>query len=139
MSDLKDFSKVKGQAEAALTLSGLSIIIGIFAIGLLVLHWNSGSNEPDISYISASITILQTFIGIAALGGFWLIRGAAIEQAAKTATETVEKLDDEIMETAKLTARRAATDWLNDYYGRNASGSDSYDIARALDDDDDTD
>ncbi|MBO0663226.1 hypothetical protein LQ948_11340 [Jiella sp. MQZ9-1] len=50
-----------------------------FLIGLM---WNR-TGKSDSSAIAVSITVLQTFLVVAAFGGFWLLRSEALARAAQ--------------------------------------------------------
>ena len=62
---------------------------------------NRGQTQLDV--LAISITVLEIFLAVVAIGGFWLIRDAAISRARDTAREISEGL-----------AANAAQDWLNE-------------------------
>lgn len=69
--------------------------IGI-AFNLLALFCILGSvGRYDPNVLSVSLTILEVFIVVLAIGGFWMIRGAAISAARAAAGEEVKRLSDE--------------------------------------------
>ncbi|MBC6715539.1 hypothetical protein H9Q09_04945 [Aurantimonas sp. DM33-3] len=58
---------------------------------LIVLIWNSDGN-PDTSGLSVSMTVLQTFLAVVAVGGFWLLRSEVRSAALKELEEIAPKL-----------------------------------------------
>lgn len=58
--------------------------------GLLILWGERG--PPNFDHIAVSLTVFQTMFGIAALYGFWALRGLTREKAEETAKEEVERV-----------------------------------------------
>ncbi|MCT8266783.1 MULTISPECIES: hypothetical protein [Afifella] len=63
---------------------------GLWAF-LILLIWNS-SGDPDVSNLSFSITLLQTFLILLAVGGFWLLRSEVRSRAAEEIESIAPKL-----------------------------------------------
>ena len=84
-------------------------VYGLFLLFGLVLTWNVAGND-NANTLSISITVLEIFLVVFAVGGFWLIRSNAREAARDEARETAERIAREIAEPA---AYRAASEWLD--------------------------
>ncbi|MDN3711044.1 hypothetical protein QWZ10_03010 [Paracoccus cavernae] len=127
--------------------------IGAAKFFLILLHWNTSSEIKDISAIGVSITVLQTFLAVGALGGFFLLRSAAKSAAEEEARAEfakfriegqveLEKVKAEIRESAQLIARRASLDYLDSTgirYGTGNSAASTPDMMSALDDEEGSD
>lgn len=57
----------------------------------LLLPFNS-DGSPDVNNISVSLTVLEVFLVVLAIGGFWVIRGEVRIAAQREARATVEEL-----------------------------------------------
>lgn len=123
-------SKLNQRLDYAISVSAVSLLTSLIAIFLIVLHWNSGDAEPDVPYIAVSVTVVQTFVAVAALGGFWLIREAALRKAEQAAREFLEIKYEEIKSDAVAAARRAALEFLPESNSESQGTGD--DIAQAL-------
>lgn len=102
----------------------------------MVFLWNS-SGEKDLDALSVSLTILEIFLVIFAVSGFWLVRANARETARDEARDEALR---EARRVAEPVARRAAIDWLmNKVDGGPADASDSLqEMMDSLDGDEDT-
>jgi len=58
--------------------------------GLLILWGERGA--PNYDHIAVSLTVFQTMFAIAALYGFWALRGLTKEKAEETAKEEVSRI-----------------------------------------------
>ena len=68
----------------------LLIVIVVLAAAVLILWGQEG--EPDFDHIAVSLTVFQTLFGLAALYGFWALRGLTKEKAEEVAEREARKL-----------------------------------------------
>lgn len=68
----------------------LLILVVIDTAGLLILWGERG--PPDFDHIAVSLTVFQTMFAIAALYGFWALRGLTREKAEETAKEETARI-----------------------------------------------
>ncbi|MGR3813388.1 MAG: hypothetical protein ACU0AU_04800 [Cognatishimia activa] len=79
-------------------------ILALFNFGVALWYFQQKST-PDWNFISVTLTIFEILLAIALVGGFWMLRGAAEEAAAKEASEVAKKVVEE-------TARETVREWL---------------------------
>ena len=65
------------------------VFLALDTIAILVLWGQQGA--PDFDHIAVSLTVFQTLFGIAALYGFWALRGLTREKAEEVAEAEVRK------------------------------------------------
>lgn len=87
-------SRIK-QLEKQVELHGFFLRILLTAVlldtaAVLVMWGQKGA--PDYDHIAVSMTVFQTLFGVAALYGFWALRGLTREKAEDVATEEVAKI-----------------------------------------------
>ena len=81
--------------EKSITVQGY--LLGILAVAFLFLTiavlvlWGE-RGPPDFDHIAVSLTVFQTLFGIAALYGFWALRGLTRETAQEVAETEVRKI-----------------------------------------------
>ncbi|NIJ39329.1 hypothetical protein FHR22_004076 [Sphingopyxis panaciterrae] len=68
----------------------LMVLLIVDTAALLILWGEKG--KPDFDHIAVSLTVFQTLFGIAALYGFWALRGLTIERAEDVAEAEVKKI-----------------------------------------------
>ena len=68
----------------------LMIVLIVDTAALLFLWGEKGA--PDFDHIAVSLTVFQTLFGIAALYGFWALRGLTKEKAEEVAEAEVQKI-----------------------------------------------
>lgn len=68
----------------------LMVLVIVDTAGMLILWGERG--KPDFDHIAVSLTVFQTMFAIAALYGFWALRGLTKEKAEETAKEEVAKI-----------------------------------------------
>lgn len=68
----------------------MMVVLIVDTAGLLVLWGEKG--KPDFDHIAVSLTVFQTLFGIAALYGFWALRGLTREKAEEVAEQEVRKI-----------------------------------------------
>lgn len=68
----------------------LLVVVIVDTSALLVLWGQQG--VPDFDHIAVSLTVFQTLFGIAALYGFWALRGLTKEKAEEVAEREVRKI-----------------------------------------------
>jgi type VI protein secretion system component VasK len=98
----------------------VSIILNLLTFSLILATWNWGG-EHDLDTIAISITALEVILAIVAVGGFWLLQGAARESARERAEEVAR-------EVAEPVARRTAAQMIDP-----AAGDDDSRLRNALD------
>lgn len=67
------------------------LILTILNTAALLVLWGE-RGEPDYDHIAVSLTVFQTMFAIAAIYGFWALRGLTREKAEETAAEEVAKI-----------------------------------------------
>jgi hypothetical protein len=68
----------------------LMLVVIVDTAGLLILWGERG--KPDFDHIAVSLTVFQTLFGIAALYGFWALRGLTREKAEEVAEKEVREI-----------------------------------------------
>jgi len=68
----------------------LGIVVILLTAGILCM-WNE-MGVPNFDHIGASLAIFQTLFGIAALYGFWALRGLTKEKAEEVAEQELRKI-----------------------------------------------
>lgn len=68
----------------------LMIVLIVNSAALLILWGEKG--PPDFDHIAVSLTVFQTMFGIAALYGFWALRGLTREKAEEVTESEVRKI-----------------------------------------------
>lgn len=106
----------------ALGLAAASVVCNFVVLGLCFLIFNlSGKPTEDTNALAVSITTIEIFLVIVALGGFWMLRTSVLatarsetrqylkdqETALKSAVEKVAR------ETAETTASRVLEELLD--------------------------
>lgn len=83
--------KLENQVEQqGYVLWVLMVLVILDTAALLVLWGQAG--KPNFDHIAVSLTIFQTLFGIAALYGFWALRGLTKEKAEEVAEREVRKI-----------------------------------------------
>lgn len=80
----------KSVAVQGYLLGTLAVASLFLTIAVLVLWGERG--PPDFDHIAVSLTVFQTLFGIAALYGFWALRGLTRETAQEVAETEVRKI-----------------------------------------------
>lgn len=73
----------KTSEQQGYIIFALMLVVIVDTAGLLVLWGEQG--KPDFDHIAVSLTVFQTLFGIAALYGFWALRGLTREKAQEVA------------------------------------------------------
>lgn len=68
----------------------LTVIVGVDTAALPVLWQEKG--KPDFDHIAVALSMFQTLFGIAAIYGFWALRGLTREKAEEVAEAEVRKV-----------------------------------------------
>ena len=84
------YMELKSYFWVPIVISGLT-----FACMLGMLQFVSVTGDKQ---YAVAISVLQIIMAVAAFGGFWAIRGAAITKSAEVASETAQKIATERME-----------------------------------------
>lgn len=117
-----------------------AILLSVLNFGVAVTTFNSIGEEHDFDAISVSLTVLEMFLATVALGGFFLLRGAAMRAAADEARLTAEKVaKDELKVIAPPMVGRAVIEYLELFAqksGADDSRSSMNDLMQALDEPD---
>lgn len=99
----------------------LMVLTVLDTAGLLILWGERG--KPDFDHIAVSLTVFQTMFAIAALYGFWALRGLTKEKAEETAKDEVAKVVPPI-------ANRAIAEFIGTLGGERTISDD--DLARLV-------
>lgn len=92
----------------------IAVRLGIVNLFLLALLWNVSGETADTDSLSVSLTVLEIFLAVIAVSGFFLIRGAAIGRAEEEASMVAEKVTKrEVAEIAPPIVRRAVADYMS--------------------------
>lgn len=67
------------------------LVLVIVDTAAILLLWNE-KGTPDFDHIAVSMTVFQTLFGIAALYGFWALRGLTKEKAEEVAEQELRKI-----------------------------------------------
>ena len=67
------------------------LVLTPFSMAGMLLLWNE-KGQPNYDHIGVSITVFQTLFGIAALYGFWALRGLTKEKAEEVAEQELKKI-----------------------------------------------
>lgn len=104
----------KWHQNAATVWLLVAVVLGLVNLFLIVLLWNVSGQVSDIDSLSVSITVLEMFLAVVALGGFWVIRGSAREAAATEARDIAKSQAEQI-------ARQTALDYVNAIVGTKSN------------------
>jgi len=112
-----------------------SIILNFLVLFIILLRWNLSGVPNDFDTISISLTVLEMFLFVVALGGFWMFRGIVKEKAEDVAKSVSEPIAKEIAQkTAEIVARRVAEEFQQGQVGAGQNNS-PQDLADAMADD----
>lgn len=101
--------KERQQLSYALNFTAASVALNFVTLFVVALWWNTSGSDPSWDAVSVSLTVLEVFLAIIALGGFWLFRGIVKEHAATVARDVACNIaEEEAKETAGIVAARAA-------------------------------
>ena len=113
-------------------------LLGIVNLFLILLLWNISGGITNLDSLSVSITILEIFLAVVAVSGFFLVRGAAMGKAEEEAAIVAEKVAKrEIGEIAPPIVRRALVDYmslLDQKHGMLDTTDGTNQVMQALDD-----
>lgn len=118
-------------------LALFSLIISVFTFSFGLWGWNSTGADPKMDHVAASLTILQTLLGMIGVGGFFLVRSAAVSAAEAEARQEFDKFKTHLETLTETVARRAALEYLNETGMRGGNGSSAAltpSLMQALDD-----
>lgn len=110
----------------------VACLLGFINLFLILLLWNVSGTARQIDSLSVSLTALQLFLGVVALGGFFLFRTAAVRAAEEEARAEAQRLVPPV-------ARRMAIEFLNartsDANSTSSTNDGINDMMQALDKD----
>lgn len=92
-------------SDGAFGVAILGAILGGLALFTNILLWLTLSlrgQKLDFDAMAWSMSVLQTLLAVLALGGFWMIRGAALLQAKDTAEQEAKTVAGTAAEAAAL-------------------------------------
>jgi hypothetical protein len=122
------------QIKYALSLATASVVLNFLTLFVILLWWNTSGSPRDWNSVAVSLSGLQIFLIIVALGGFWIFRGIVREQAEETARSLAKPVAREIAATTALfEARRTAEAFFSQTYTQ-ADEENLQDLANAMDD-----
>ncbi|WP_139199542.1 hypothetical protein [Pseudooceanicola nitratireducens] len=99
----------KSRIDFALTLSTAAIILNVVVLFVVLLRWNLMGTDPNLDPVAVSLTVLEIFLAVIALGGFWLFRGIVKEHAEEIAKAVAREVSEtEAADTAYVVALRVA-------------------------------
>lgn len=78
-----------GEQQGYLLL--ILMFVLIFDTAAILVMWGE-KGTPDFDHIAVSLTVFQTLFGIAALYGFWALRGLTKDKAEEVAEREVKKM-----------------------------------------------
>ncbi|MBL8650811.1 MAG: hypothetical protein JNL35_10460 [Sphingopyxis sp.] len=67
------------------------LIIFPFLVAAILMLWGQ-QGLPDFDHIAVSLSVFQTFFGVAAFAGFWALRGLTKETAQDVAEAEIKKI-----------------------------------------------
>lgn len=67
------------------------IVLFPFLVAAILVMWGE-RGPPDFDHIAVSLTVFQTLFGLAAIFGFWALRGLTREKAEEVAEAEVKKM-----------------------------------------------
>lgn len=92
----------------------ISVALGLSNLFLIVLLWNVSGKMSDTDSLSISLTVLEIFLVVVAVSGFFLIRSAAMGRAEEEASSVAEKVTKkEVAVIAPPIVRRAVADYMS--------------------------
>jgi hypothetical protein len=92
----------------------VSVFMNFLTLSIVVYIWNTSGGKVEYDALALSITTLEIILAIVAVGGFWMIRGAASESARERAEEVAREVaEKEARDVAEPAARRATEDFLS--------------------------
>lgn len=94
-----------------------------FLAAAILVMWGDQA-RPDFDHIAVSLTVFQTLFGIAAMYGFWALRGLTREKAEEVAEAEVKKITPPLV-------RREVLEHLQSVQFDPISDEDLGDIVRA--------
>lgn len=109
--------------DYARTLAAASIVLNFVMLSLCFLVFNvSGYPKEDTNALAVSITTIEIFLVIVALGGFWMLRQSVIATAQTQTQEylneqqstLMSRMEEAARETADTTARRVLEELQDD-------------------------
>lgn len=133
-------SKVEWYKNAWNCCCFAALILAVLDLFFILLLWNFSGKKPDLDALAVSISILQMFVGVVALGGFFLIRSAAQRAAEDEARSEFAKFEKTISDEVKAVARRTALEYLDSTgmrHGNGTSSAETPSVMFALDDEED--
>lgn len=92
----------------------ISVFLGLLNLFLISLLWNLSGVSSKLDSLSVSLTILEVFLAVVAVGGFFLVRGAAMGRAEEEASAVAERITKkEVADIAPPIVRRAVADYMS--------------------------
>ncbi|MDC0739341.1 hypothetical protein N6L24_13720 [Cognatishimia sp. SS12] len=117
--------------------------LGMLNLFLIALLWNVSGQLPKMDSLSISLTVLEIFLAVIAVSGFFLIRSAAMSRAEEEAARVAEGVAKrEIADVAPPLVRRTVAEYMKhlEQKGGTTDTSDStQDMMQALDREGDND
>lgn len=102
-------NQIETRTAYALNLATASVLLNFLTLFIILLRWNLTGGVPEWDPVSISLTVLEIFLVVIALGGFWIFRGIVKEHAEKIAKAAAcEIAEAEALETAEVVATRVA-------------------------------
>lgn len=127
---------VPGHSSMGCVVACFALGLGVLNFFLILLAWNLSGVPLKVDSIAVSISILQIFLAVGALGGFFLLRSAAVSAAEMEARSEFSRFKKKIRKDAERVARRSALEYLETTGLRNGAGTSAAgtpDVMGALD------
>ncbi|NRB01696.1 MAG: hypothetical protein HRU30_00375 [Rhodobacteraceae bacterium] len=115
----------------------IAVGLGITNLFLILLLWNISGKTTEIENLAVSLTVLEIFLAVIAVSGFFLVRGAAMTRAEEEASKVAERVAKlEVADIAQPIVRRTVADYMSLLEQKDAiedSTSSTQDVMQALD------
>lgn len=92
----------------------VSVSLGFINLMLILLFWNLSGQVAKLDTLAISLTVLEIFLAVIAVCGFFVIRGAAMRQAEEEATIVAEKITKrEVADITPPIVRRTVAEYMS--------------------------
>lgn len=99
-------TELEKRISLALTLTTSSILLNLLVLFCVTLKFNVSGRTEDIDALAVSVTTIEIFLVIVALGGFWLLRGTVEKAAREEAADLFDKITDNAEKVAREVSAR---------------------------------
>lgn len=93
----------------AISIAGVSLVSNLVILTVVLLVFNhSGFPNEDTNALAVSVTTIEIFLVIVALGGFWMLRQTVDDRAKRETQAMLKHLGPTLISAAEDEARRTA-------------------------------